>query len=435
MVNKIVEFMKEYDKRERENSLLNPEFKKVLDLLENTNHSYFVTGKAGTGKSTLLKFFKDTTKKKAVVLAPTGLSALNVDGQTIHSFFKFPPRIINDKDIKKVNSRIYEELNCLIIDEVSMVRADLMDGIDKFLRKNRNNSRPFEGVQVLFFGDLFQLPPVTNEETEILNFTYETPYFFSAKAVLDADLKLVELENVYRQQEKDFIQLLDNIRKGNNVSGSLAEINKRVVNDFVPDNDCVILTPTNYNADMINNQRLSRLPGSEKNYLASAEGSLKNQKHNLPVNTVLKLKTGARVIFTRNDSGGSWVNGTLGTIIELDRDVITVKLDKGGSVFVERVVWEKVKYSYNEKNDKIVTETTGKLVQFPLKLAWALTIHKSQGQTFEKVFIDMNTGAFAHGQTYVALSRCRTLNGIILKKPISINDVIIDKVVADFFKK
>ncbi|MBN1923477.1 MAG: AAA family ATPase [Nanoarchaeota archaeon] len=433
----MVENIFECIKNNIEESFVNDEFKKTFDLLENSSDSFLITGKAGTGKSTFLRFFRNKTKKRVVVVAPTGLSALNVEGQTIHSFFRLPPRVIEAKHVKKLeNTSLYEKLDAIIIDEVSMVRADLLDGIDKFMRKNgKYNDLPFGGVQLIMFGDLFQLPPVTNEDSRVLNYRYDSPYFFSAYSFKDLNVKVLELENVYRQKDEDFIRVLDNIRKKELNSNALSIINSRVNVSFQPDDSFITLTPTNKLADELNNKRLNSLTGRIFEYAARFEGGLKSEDKGLPAPSVLRLKKGARVIFVKNDNNSQWVNGSLGVVDDLDKKMIIVKLDSGSFVGVERTSWDKISYKFDEVNNKVITESSGKFTQFPLKLAWALTIHKSQGQTFDKVFIDLRSGAFAHGQTYVALSRCRTLNGIVLKSPVKESDVIVDDVVTKFLNE
>lgn len=417
------------------NSLENEEFKQTFKILEENNNHFFITGKAGTGKSTFLKYFMKKTNKKAVVLAPTGLSALNVEGQTIHSFFKFPPRVIESKHVKSVDNNLYKELDALIIDEVSMVRADLMDGVDKFMRRNgKNRNEPFGGVQLILFGDLFQLPPVINKNSRALNYRYETPYFFSANALNKTSIQVIKLENVYRQKDEYFINLLDKIRKGEVDERVLCEINSRVNKNFKnEDDDYVTLTPTNKTANRINIKKLNQLPTRVKFYKAELQGSF-NRDKKLPVRQELLLKKGAKVIFVRNDPNKQWVNGSLGRVHRLEPDLITVKLTTGDYVGVQRMTWDKIKYVYDEELDKIMSETIGRMTQFPLKLAWALTIHKSQGQTFNKVFIDLSTRAFTHGQTYVALSRCTSLNGIVLRTPVQPRDVIVDQAVKEFLE-
>lgn len=418
----------------------NKEFSDMVEMMERTYNNIFITGRAGTGKSTLLRYFMRKTKKNAVVLAPTGLAALQVDGQTVHSFFKFPPSIIDSSHIKRINyGKLYKNLDVIVIDEISMVRADVLDGIDKFMRKNGNDPwKPFGGVQLIMFGDLFQLAPVVNNEIKpIMDKRYTSPYFFGAKAMEEIALKVIELKKVYRQKEEEFVNLLDLIRKGHVNEEVLGRINKRVDKNFNPEkNKHVILTTTNNKVNSINQKKLDELEGKEYSYEASTEGDFNLEGNNLPAEMKLKLKKNARVIFTKNGPERTYVNGSLGIVDDINEKFIKVRLDDDDSVIkVERAEWERMKYEYDTFNDKITPKTTGKLMQFPLRLAWALTIHKSQGQSFDKLYLDLDSGAFAHGQTYVALSRCRTLDGLVLKNPIWPSDVIIDKKIVDFFEK
>ncbi len=414
----------------------NDELMKAFRQMEDTSKHLFITGRAGTGKSTLLKYFVGHTRKKVVVLAPTGLAALNVDGQTIHSFFRFPHTIIEQSHVKRISRPgIYQNLDAIIIDEISMVRADMFDAIDIFMRKNgRNPSRPFGGAQLILFGDMFQLPPVvTNEDKNLLGKFYDTPYFFSANAMHNIELHTIELSEVYRQSDPVFVGVLDLIRKGASSSEILKPINLRVDQNFSDDADYIILTTTNALVNAKNQKRLDELQGEAKVYQGIIDGDFNKNSDSLPVDYDLKLKTQAKVIFARNDPDGRWVNGSLGIITGLSDDAIKVKLlDSGEIVSVKRVTWEKVKYEYDLRDDKIETIPLGRYTQFPLRLAWAITIHKSQGQTFGKVVIDLSSGAFSHGQTYVALSRCRTLQGIVLKRHVWPSDVIVDKQVVDF---
>jgi ATP-dependent exoDNAse (exonuclease V), alpha subunit - helicase superfamily I member len=413
---------------------INAEFKAAFDLMENTRDCIFITGKAGTGKSTLLKYFKANTKKKIVILAPTGVAAVNVGGQTIHSFFKFPPKIIQKESIKKLhNHNMVEQLDVVIVDEVSMVRADLMDGIDYALRINRGQmKRPFGGAQMIFFGDLFQLCPIVDHDSkEILAQKYSTPYFFSAKAFNSADIKYVELSKVYRQKDGKFVSLLNRLRNKEHTEEDLTTLNARVRKyslDTAKD-ATVVLTTTNSLAGAINQDRLARLPGKEFVYEANITGKFDEKACSTEVS--LKLKKGAQIILLKNDPDKRWVNGTLGRVASLANDLIEVDID-GTICEVPLVKWQKIEYSYNEDEDKIEDETVGTFEQYPIKLAWAITIHKSQGQTFDKVILDLGHGAFTHGQVYVALSRCTRLDGIQLKRPVVHSDIIFDRRIYEF---
>jgi hypothetical protein len=405
---------------------LGTEFNELFRRVENSRDSFFITGKAGTGKSTFLKFFSKKTKKKFVILAPTGIAALNVSGQTIHSFFKFPPRIITDSHVKKMeNNKMYSRIECIIIDEASMIRADLMDGIDKFMRLNGKDSKlPFGGCQLLLFGDLFQLPPVANDSEYIFSNYYASPYFFDAKCFKKFNLNTVELDKIYRQKEEDFISILNEIRNGDISDESLRIINSRVSRE--PD-DSLILTCNNWHASNINKMRIEKLPRNKKVLNGEVAGELKE----FPVDKDLELKIGAKVMIVKNHPDFLYYNGSIGLVHDISKDLITVKLG-AGFVGIERHTYEKIKYDYDERHDKIFSKTVATFKQFPLKLAYALTIHKSQGQTFDNITIDFGSGAFAHGQAYVALSRCTSLNGLKLSKPLQKKDIIIDKRINNF---
>jgi len=421
---------------------LNADFTYALDQLEKAGRNMFITGRAGTGKSTLLQLFRNTTRKKTVVLAPTGIAALNVKGQTIHSFFGFPPRVLTSKDIKKRrNRRLYKNLEVLIIDEISMVRADLLDNIDYFLRINREDPRPFGGVQLVFFGDLFQLPPVVASDVESMLFQlhYSSPYFFSALVFQQQlEMEMLELQKVYRQENRHFLHLLDAIRMNAIDYDILNEFNERMIPNFDPPPFYITLTATNATADRINQKRLSEIAFPEKVYQAKVTGNFKPNLY--PTEALLRLKLEAQVMFIKNDPDKKWVNGTIGKIVELKGDTIKVMIeDESGSantVEVEKMDWEILKYKTQPTNPSAIeTETVGTFTQFPLKLAWAITIHKSQGKTFDKVVIDLGRGAFEHGQTYVALSRCRTLEGIVLNQPLRPRDIMTDERIIDFHRQ
>ena len=398
----------------------------------------FLTGKAGTGKSTFIHYFKEKTNKRIAVVAPTGVAALNIEGQTINSFFRFPPRVIDKNDIKRAfNKTLYEKLDILIIDEVSMARVDLLDGIDQFLRVNsKNHKLPFGGVQVVLVGDLFQLPPVSpKEEWDILESKgYESPYFFSAKCIKSCKLAFIELTKIYRQDNQHFIRLLNRVREGINPTKTVQEINSNCYdsNSISSYNANITLTSTNKKASEINYSKLRGLNFPEYTYEGLITGDFNIQKNKLPSPFILKLKVGAKVMFTKNDGQHRWVNGTLGKIKKLAADKIWVDID-GKTHKVEKVSWETMRYEYDKDEDKIVAKVIGKFTQYPLRLAWAITIHKSQGKTLRNVCIDLGSGAFAYGQTYVALSRCPTLNDIKLKNPLSIDDIKIDDKVLEVY--
>ncbi len=415
------------------------DFTQAYELMENTNKSIFITGKAGTGKSTLLKHFKDNTEKKVVILAPTGIAALNVGGSTLHSFFKFPPRPIQASEVKAVSrkrSQLYKKIDTIIIDEISMVRSDMMDVIDHFMRLNGKKSKePFGGVQMIFIGDLFQLPPVVSneEEAKLFTTTYNSPFFFSAKVFDEIQLDFIELTKVFRQSEQEFIHLLNSIRNNQATSSELKQINQRYQPQFELNikEIYITLTTTNSIASQINTAHLEKLSTREYKFEGKITG--KFAKGTLPTDSVLSFKTGAQVMFVKNDSDGRWVNGTLGRIKKITTEQIQVETPDKKIHTVKQSKWEIPAYKFDEKGQKLTTDIIGSFTQYPLKLAWAITIHKSQGKQFDKVIIDLGWGAFAHGQLYVALSRCKTLDGLILKTKVRQKDVIVDDRVREFF--
>ena len=423
---------------------LNPEFQRALDIMERTDKCVFVTGRAGTGKSTLLEYFRSVTQKKVAVLAPTGVAALNVKGQTIHSFFRFKPGITVDK-IRKLrddddNNSIYQELDAIVIDEISMVRADLLDCVDAFLRLNGPDKRkPFGGIQMVFIGDLYQLPPVVKgDEKTIFRSLYETPYFFSAHVMGRLEMEFVELEKIYRQHDEHFISLLNAIRNNSVTDESLALLNERCLSNFTPPPEeyYIYLTTTNALAEGINREQLERLSGDLYTLKGRVSGELETE--NLPTAIELKVKAVAQVMLLNNDAAGRWVNGSVGRITAIDtksddEPVVIVRLSGGYEVEVTPYTWEVFRFFIED--GKLETEVTGTFRQYPLMLAWAVTIHKGQGKTFEKVVIDIGRGTFAHGQMYVALSRCTSLEGIILKKPIRKNHIWMDWKVVKFLTK
>lgn len=420
---------------------LSDDFKYVLDCLEKQSTNLFITGRAGTGKSTLLQLFRNTTHKKTVVLAPTGIAALNVKGQTIHSFFGFPPKPLAREEIRRRRDRrLYKKMEVLIIDEISMVRADLLDNIDYFLRVNRENPYPFGGVQVVFFGDLFQLPPIVSSvaEKQLFEDYYDSPYFFSAKVFEeDFDLDKIELRKVYRQENRYFLRLLDSIRLNQMDYDDLEDLNQRYLPAFEAEDFYITLSARNAKVDSINRKEIDKIAYPAFLYQAAITGAF--PPNLFPTEAGLQLKLHAQVMFIKNDPQKKFVNGTIGKVIKLENDKVTILVEEFGQkreVEVEPMDWEIQKYKLNPNDlSKIETEVIGTFKQIPLKLAWAITIHKSQGKTFDKVIIDMGKGAFEFGQTYVALSRCRTLEGIVLKQAIRPRDIMTDERIIEWYEQ
>lgn len=417
---------------------VNDEFNAILDLIESHHENLFITGRAGTGKSTLLSLLKKTTRKNAAVVAPTGLAALNVGGQTIHSFFGLPPKMIDPHELtKRRNHKFYKKLKLLIIDEISMVRADLMDCMDIFLRNNIEVDLPFGGVQIVVFGDLFQLPPVVSSafERKLLKDRYGTPYFFSASVFHTLDMRMIELRVVYRQTERNFINLLDRIRTRTLDYEDLEEINTRYEGDSDEEEVAITLCSTNASVNKINSGRLKAITHPVYEYKAKLGGEFNPRLS--PADQYLFLKLDAQVMFVKNDSEGRFVNGTLGKVVDLSSDKIVVSIMKDGEpkhIDVDRVEWELLKYELDNENvDRFKTKVAGTFTQYPVRLAWAITIHKSQGKTFDRIIVDLGKGAFDHGQTYVALSRCRTLGGITLKQKIRPRDIMVDQAIIEYY--
>ena len=408
---------------------INPAFKHAMTLMEDTQQHLFITGKAGTGKSTLLDYFCSKTKKKPVVLAPTGVAALNVKGQTIHRFFNFyidvTPEKIRNKDIKPRNPKLYKKLNTIIIDEVSMLRADLLDCIDEFLRMyGPTKMQPFGGVQMVFVGDLYQLPPVVGkEERKIFSSLYPTPYFFSAHVMGHATLEMVELETVYRQKDEQFVSLLNKIRNNSVEETDIDELNQRYIPEEpepTDDSFTISLTTTNKAADEINDTHLRTLKGKTHMSEAAIRGEFSKEYY--PTATLLHFKIGAQIMLLNNDPKGRWVNGSIGVIEALDYDdddeeYLKIRLhDSDQLVSVTPFMWEV--YTFAVEDGALISAPAGSFTQYPFRLAWAVTIHKSQGKTFDRVVLDIGRGTFASGQTYVGLSRCTSFEGIRLKVPL-----------------
>ncbi len=407
-----------------------PEYQAAVEFIATGEGHLFVTGRAGTGKSTLLRTIRDRSGDDMIVVAPTGLAAVNVGGQTIHSFFGLPPRLIRADDIRRSrNGRVMRKMRHLVIDEVSMVRSDLMWAIDHSLRVNRGRPRePFGGVRVIMFGDLHQLPPVV-QEAEVqghLDEEFGGPFFFSVPSLMEGPgTNLIELTQVFRQSEGPLLTVLNRIRDGNVSEEDLEDLNARArpIRTLAEGDPYVILTPTNAAASRINLAYLNALTGKAMTYQAGVTGEFNQTAH--PTDTALTLKVGAKVILLRNDPDRRWVNGSIARISRLEEKQIWIEI--GGKEYeVEQVSWENRRYAYDQTEQKIVETIAGTFKQFPLRLAWALTIHKSQGLTLDKVYIDLGRGTFAHGQAYVALSRCRTLEGLALARPLRPQDILFD---------
>lgn len=408
------------------------QFKQLRSNLESSKQSYFLTGKAGTGKSTFVEYFRLNTKKNVMILAYTGIVSIKCRGRTIHSFFGYPHHILKRKDCKILRKRDFlKSLNTLIIDEVSMVNPNLMDAIDRSLKVNRGNDLPFGGVQMLFVGDVFQLAPIAKgKEKEVMDRMYpEGNFFYNSKWFKILNPKRIEFEKIFRQKDLQFIQKLENIRRNKITSDVLDYFKQRVTGEQELKNGLVLLAPTNRKTFSVNHKKLQSIDTPEFSYLGKVTGSFKPSDMMSEKN--LKLKVGAQVMLTKNDPNDRWVNGTIGFVDKLEKDKIFVKVGKR-SFLVEEALWEK--YDYSLKDGKFEPKVIGTFRQFPIKLCWAATIHKCQGQTFEKAIIDLDTGSFAHGMTYVALSRVKSLDGLYLIRPIKVSDIRFDKRIYNFQK-
>ena len=431
----------------------NKEFQDALKLIQYTRQSVFLTGKAGTGKSTFLKYVCEITKKKHIVLAPTGIAAINAGGSTLHSFFKLPfyPLLPDDPNFSlkggKLHSflkytsahrKLIKEVELVIIDEISMVRADIIDFIDKILRVYSQNMRePFGGKQILLVGDVYQLEPVLkNDEREIINRFYPTPYFFSARVFNEIELVSIELTKVYRQTDKVFVNVLDHIRTNTAGAADLQLLNTRY-NTQIKENESdmyITLATRRDTVDFINEKKLAELPGDSTIFTGEIKGEF--PENSLPTQMELEVKPGAQIIFIKNDYERRWVNGTIGTIAGIDEDeTLYVITEDGKEVDVKKDSWRNIRYRYNDKEKKIEEEELGVFIQYPIRLAWAITIHKSQGLTFSRVVVDFTGGVFAGGQAYVALSRCTSLDGIQLKKQITRGDIFVRPEIVSFAQR
>ena len=422
----------------------------LFEAIETSNDSFFITGKAGTGKSTFIRFFTQKTKKQVLLAAFTGIAAINVGGVTIHSFFNFPFRALlpGDEEIKIFDDndprrKIVQEINTIVIDEVSMLRADILQAIDYSLRHNGGDkSRAFGGKQILFVGDVFQLPPISNESDEVdrylFNELYNSPYFFDCDAYRDLKPHFFEFTKSHRQREDlQFVNLLDKVRTCTVDKQTLSKLNERVDPLYAPmaEEFAITLTTNNYIAQRVNEEQLRQLPFTKHTFNADVKGDFDEKKY--PTNLKLELKKNAQVVFIKNDIGGQrrWVNGTIGKIYFIANDVIEVKLPDGSVHAISRETWEHRGYRYDRSKRKIISEAKGTFTQYPIKLAWAITIHKSQGLTFDNVIIDLGQGAFVNGQVYTALSRCRKLKGITLRREIRPTDIIHDSRLIEFYNQ
>lgn len=437
-----------------ENFEVTPEYKRCIRELEGGTPVVFVSGKAGTGKSTLIHYIRSAGKKRNIVLAYTGVSAMTIGGQTINSFFGFPWAPLSENLIKTITYRsrldLLNKLELLIIDEVSMLRADFLDGINWYLQKNRKNGRgkPFGGVQLLLVGDMFQLPPIAthrnNELQSLLDAGYPDLFFFCAKSLRNQRFSAIELTKIFRQENQEFQAVLNKIREGRDTPGAIAFLNRRcpVIPD--PPKDRLCITSRVKTAQRINDMRLNELPGKTHRFSADYIGTCERMKNGasgtkanrLPAPDPLELKVGAQVMLLRNDTRGRWVNGSMATVLEIKPEdaLIQVKIHESGLVAnIGKNNWEEKKYKYDETSDTIKGEVTGVFTQYPLNLAWATTIHKAQSKTIDKIHIDLQGGAFASGQTYVALSRCPSVENISLARPLKETDIRVSDTITRFF--
>lgn len=414
------------------------EYKKIEKMIIDNVPLIFVSGGAGTGKSVCIEYLSRRFAGQVLKAAPTGVAALNIDGKTIHSLFRLPPKFITQDDINVLQTRqakIYTQSKLIIIDEISMVTSNMLDAIDIFMRRNTRNKAPFGGKTLVIVGDLFQLQSVVGTNlSESYYQIYDTAYFFGAKVMNKVKFEFIELKKVRRQNNEEFINILSDLRIGKNIQKHIDTLNSKCSIQMNPNDGAVTLSPRNKEVDARNELELRKIKGvSEESYVGEITGEFKSDRYPSPY--FLDLKVGAQVQFTQNNAKNDVVNGTIGKIVELGNDYVQVKISSDSRiVIVERAEWEEFSYSYNEAKRSIVSRVTGSYKQFPLKLAWSQTIHKSQGISLDKVHIDLGAGCFTTGQLYVALSRCRTLDGITLSRKLTYDDIQVDESIISFYE-
>ncbi len=423
------------EKLEIDDIKLSAEQENLFEKIENSTEHFFITGKAGTGKSVLLRYFKSKSNKKLIVGAFTGVAALNIGAQTLNSLFKLPFGLIDKSklNLAEGTKTLLRHIDTVVIDEISMVRADMLDAIDFLLRQARGNDIAFGGAQMVFFGDLYQLQPIVSDRALQEYFAHNLGgfYFFNADVWKNSKLNTFELMEVFRQQDQSFRNLLDMVRKGKVDDATLSVLNQRAVNQ-IPEKGIITLTSTNGIADNENYRQLNQINEKKHEYSAKISGNFESSS--FPADGILCLKKGAQVMCLNNDPEKRWVNGTIGIIDSLSADLIRINID--GIIYsVSEHKWTKERYHYNRDTRKVEQETVASFTQFPLRLAWAITIHKSQGKTYNSAVVDLGTGAFTHGQTYVALSRCSSFEGLFLKQSLTQKDIIVDAAVVDFMSK
>jgi ATP-dependent exoDNAse (exonuclease V) alpha subunit len=408
------------------------EYEEIKRLVDENQKLIFVTGGAGTGKSTFVSWIETKYAGNVAIAAPTGIAALTVSGTTIHRLCKFPPAWIVESDIRIDPKSVISKIDILILDEISMVNANLLDGVDKFCKMQRKNDKPFGGLTIIMVGDLFQLPPIVTHATQpLFQREYGSAKFFAAKAVMESTPSGVELSSPFRQKDEQLIRLLANIREGLALEASIDEFNSGCVITGTPPFGAIHLAPRNRDVEKINARELEKLPLPETTFESQLSGKF-SERH-LPAPNKVILRVGAQVVFLNNSK--EWVNGNIGLVTAVAQDKVTVKLiDTGKTVDVRAYEWKNYDYTYDEKEKKVVRQVIGSFVQIPLLLAWAMTIHKSQGLTLDKVHLDLGSGAFETGQTYVALSRSRSMNSITLARELSLSDILVDKEAIEFYK-